>query len=139
MTCSVIKVTTSFTSRNSGRTYNIRYNLDCRSSWVIYLIQCKVLGCGRQYIGRSWRETRQRHYGHRQQFKHSISELGKHFSEGQHGYANVEMIIIDQVREGDYEGLKQKEAFWQHQMMCFLDQGGLNCADDLDDSDYRHL
>ena len=78
-------------------------------------------------------------YGHRQQFKHSISELGKHFSEGQHGYANVEMVIIDQVREGDYEGLKQKEAFWQHQMMCFLDQGGLNCADDLDDSDYRHL
>ena len=59
----------------------------------------------------------------------------KHFSEGQHGYANVEMVIIDQVREGDYEGLKQKEAFWQHQMMCFLVQGGLNCADDLDDSD----
>ena len=81
VTCSVIKVTTSFTSKNSGRTYNIRYNLDCRSSWVIYLIQCKVFGCGRQIIGRSWRETRQRHYGHRQQFKHSISELGKHFSE----------------------------------------------------------
>ena len=51
----------------------------------------------------------------------------------------MELIVIDQVREGDFEGLKQKEAFWQHQMMSFIHQGGLNCADDLDDSDYRHL
>ena len=82
---------------------------------------------------------RARHYGHRNQFKNSISEVGKHFNEVHHGYKNVELIVIDQVREGDFEGLKQKEAFWQHQMMFFIHQGGLNCADDLDDSDYRHL
>ena len=51
----------------------------------------------------------------------------------------MELVIIDQVREGDYEGLKQKEGFWQHQMMSFVQQGGLNCADDLDDGDYRNL
>ena len=82
---------------------------------------------------------RQRHYGHRSQFKNGISEVGKHFSEGQHGYSNVELVIIDQVKEGDYAGLKQKEAFWQHQMMSFVHQGGLNCADDLDEGDYRDI
>ena len=139
VTCSVIKITASFTSRNSGRTYSIRYNLDCRSSWIIYLIQCKVPNCGKQYVGRSWRQMRQRHYGHPSQFRNGISEVGKHFSEGQHGYSNVELVIIDQVKDGDYAGLKQKEAFWQHQMMSFIHQGGLNCADDLDEGDYRDL
>ena len=75
VTCSVIKITKSFTCKNSGRTYNIRYQLGCRSSWIIYLIQCKALGCGKQYIGRSWKEMRSRHYGHRNQFKNSISFL----------------------------------------------------------------
>ena len=79
---------------------------------------------------------RERHYGHRTQFRNQISELGKHFHESEHGYRNVEVIVIDQGKVGDYEGLGRKEGFWQHQLMSFVSQGGLNCADDLDETDF---
>ena len=78
---------------------------------------------------------KQRHYGHRRQFAHQISELGKHFHE--HGIENVKLQIIDQVNQGNFEGLKRKEGFWQHQLMTLVEHGGLNSKDDLDEEDFR--
>ena len=78
---------------------------------------------------------KQRHYGHRRQFTHQISELGKHFYK--HGVDNVHLQVIDQVNEGNFEGLKRKEGFWQHQLMTFKHQGGLNSQHDLDNEDFR--
>ena len=128
-----MKESTTFTSTRTGRTYKMRHTLDCRSSWIIYLLTCKFKGCGRQYVGRSWREFYKRHYGHRQQFKNQLQELGKHFHHSNHGPHNVQIQIIDQVREGNKPALKQCEGFWQHQLMTFVEQGGLNSLDDLDD------
>ena len=93
------------------------------------------IGVFRQYIGRAWQTMKRRHYGHRNQFAKKISELGKHFNE--HGAQNVNLQIIDQVNEGNHEGLKRKDGFWQHQLMTFIDQGGLNSKDDLDEEDFR--
>ena len=76
-----------------------------------------------------------RHYGHRTQFANQISELGKHFFD--HGTHNVKLQIIDQVNEGNFEGLKRKEGFWQNQLMTLQEQGGLNSKNDLDEEDYR--
>ena len=55
----------------------------------------------------------------------------------EHGVQNVKLQIIDQVNEGNHEGLKRKDGFWQHQLMTFIDQGGLNSKDDLDEEDFR--
>ena len=74
-------------------------------------------------------------YGHRQQFLNQISELGRHFHE--HGTENVQLQVIDQVNDGNYEGLKRKEGHWQHQLMTLVDQGGMNSREDLDNEDYR--
>ena len=38
---------------------------------------------------------------------------------------------IDCVKEGDMTGLNQQEAFWQHELKTFLEQGGLNVKDEL--------
>ena len=80
---------------------------------------------------------RERHYGHRSQFRNKTSELGKHFNVSEHGPDNVELIVIDQVKEGNMEALKRVEGFWQHQLMTFVTQGGLNSEDDLDESEFR--
>ena len=76
-----------------------------------------------------------RHYGHRTQFSKQISELGKHFYD--HGTHNVKLQIIDQVNEGNFEGLKRKEGYWQNQLMTLQEQGGLNSKNDLDEEDFR--
>ena len=78
---------------------------------------------------------KKRHYVHRRQFSQKISELGRHFFE--HGAHNVQLQVIDQVNDGNYEGLKRKEGFWQHQLMTLVEQGGMNSQDDLDNEDFR--
>ena len=78
---------------------------------------------------------KKRRYGNHQQFANQISELGRHFFE--HGPENVQLQVIDQVKEGNYEGLKRKEGYWQHQLMTMLEQGGLNSKDDLETEERR--
>ena len=78
---------------------------------------------------------KRRHYGHRNQFSNQISDLGRHFHE--YGVENVQLQVIDQVNEGNYDGLKRKEGYWQNQLMTFVEQGGMNSRNDLDNEDYR--
>ena len=80
---------------------------------------------------------KKRHYGHRRQFLHKISELGRHFHQHGFGNDNVQLQIIDQVNDGNFEGLKRKEGFWQHQLMTIIEQGGLNDQDDLEVENFR--
>ena len=83
-------------------------------------------------------ELCKRHYGHRNQFKNKISELGKHFHTDHHGPENAQIQVIDQVKEGNVSALEHCEAFWQHQLMTLKENGGLNSQDDLDETDYRN-
>ena len=76
-----------------------------------------------------------RHYGHRRQFANQISNLGRHFYE--HGTENVQLQVIDQVNDGNYDGLKRKEGYWQNQLMTLVEQGGMNSKNDLDNEDYN--
>ena len=69
--------------------------------------------------------------------KNKISELGKHFHGDTHGGHNVQIQIIDQVKEGNEVALEHCEAFWQHQLMTLVENGGLNSKDDLDECDYK--
>ena len=122
----------------TGRTYKIQYELNCRNRYTIYLVTCQHQNCGKQYVGKSRVELNKRHYGHRNQFRNKISELGKHFHNDQHGLENVQIQIIDKVKEGNEEALAQCEAHWQHQLMTLVENGVLNSKDDLDDEDYNH-
>ena len=36
----------------------------------------------------------------------------------------VSMKIIDQVEQGDQEALADCEVYWQHQLRCFVENGG---------------
>ena len=137
VTCRVMVETNTFSSTKTGRKYKVRHQANCRSSWIIYLISCRHPQCGKQYVGKSRNALYKRHYGHRAQFKNKISELGKHFHNDEHGVGNVKIQIIDKVREGNETALEQCEAFWQHQLMTLVENGGLNSQDDLDQSDYK--
>ena len=137
VTCKVLVKSKTFTSNKTKRTYKIRHQLDCRSSWIIYLISCKHPNCGKQYVGKTKNALLKRHYGHKNQFKNKISELGKHFHWDHHGEKIVSIKVIDQVKAGNSTALEQCEGFWQHQLMTLVENGGLNSQDDLQDVDYK--
>ncbi|KAJ8031999.1 hypothetical protein HOLleu_25394 [Holothuria leucospilota] len=70
VTCNVLKETRVFKSQIAGVTYKIFNSVTCTSTSVIYLINC--LDCKKQYVGETGGELRQRHRGHRQEFKKVI-------------------------------------------------------------------
>ena len=47
--CKGINKTTTFTSSNNNKTFNIFYSVNCQSSWDIYIIECNI--CNLHYIG----------------------------------------------------------------------------------------
>ena len=40
------------------------------------------------------------------------------------GYENISIQIIDQVEQGDAESLADCEVYWQHQLRCYVENGG---------------
>ena len=115
VSCPVIVEGSKFTSTNTQRTYKIRKNLNCDSSYVIYLATCK--NCKGQYVGKSTTPFKKRHSNHKQEIKKKYGGLRHHYGgDGGWGYQNFSVQIIDQVEKGDTVALADKEVFWQNQI-----------------------
>ena len=101
----------------------MKHHLTCDSSYIVYLGTCKK--CGGQYVGKTTRKFKQRHSGHKQEVKRSYGGLGHHYG-GQSGcgYDSISMQIIDQVEAGDDDALAECELYWQHQLRCYVENGG---------------
>lgn len=118
VTCQVLKVSNSFTSFSSGRTFKILGSYTCTTVGVVYMIGCN--DCGKQYVGETGGELRQRHRGHRQEMKKGNTPLGKHFNSG---CSNFYLIILQAVGELDKGGREAKELFWINQLQTFSPKG----------------
>ena len=40
------------------------------------------------------------------------------------GYEQISMKIIEKVEDGDHSELAKREIYWQHQMRCYVQNGG---------------
>ena len=103
-TCKNMAATSEFTSKVSGKKYQINFELNCNSKSIIYLISCKV--CGIQYVGqttRRWRERwnlyKQNQYLARKGLNHQQPKFHEHFlTSNHHGLlADAEVILIDKT------------------------------------------
>ena len=120
--CPIIREGVKFQSSNTRKIYPIRKHLTCESSFVIYLGTCTR--CKGQYIGKSTRQFKRRHSGHKQEIKNCIGGLGHHYGgDGGCGYANLTIQVIDQVEQDDHQALADRELYWQHQLRCFVENG----------------
>ena len=121
--CPIIKEGTRFTSTNTKRTYRVHQKVTCNSSYIIYLGTCKK--CRGQYVGKSTQPFKRRHSGHKQEIKNQLGGLGHHYGGAEGcGYQNVSIMIIEQVTIGDQAMLADREAYWQHQLRCYVENGG---------------
>ena len=81
--------------------------------------------CRGQYVGKSTKPFKRRHSGHKQEIKNQLGGLGHHYGgAGGCGYQNVSIMIIEQVTIGDQAMLADREAYWQHQLRCYVENGG---------------
>ena len=122
VSCPILKEGKYFKSTNTSKRYPIRHQLNCDSSFVIYLATCKK--CQGQYIGKSQTPFKKRHSNHKQEIKNKIGGLGHHYGGSGCGYSNVSIQLIDQVEVGNVEALAQAEVYWQEQLRGFIENGG---------------
>jgi len=92
--CSRINETSTFTQTQDSKVFDIFYTVNCQSTWVVYIIECKI--CKLQYVGKSETGFNLRLNNHRNHVKKGVSswELTEHFlhNTGTHNFDNDAMI-----------------------------------------------
>ena len=132
--CSRINKTSTFTGTLNNKVFDIFHTVNCQSTWVIYIIECKI--CKLQYVGKSETGFNLRLNNHRNHIKKGVSscELTEHFLHNArtHNFDNDAIItIIEQIKQSNMaierkkETLRVREIFWQRTLRT-LQPNGLN-------------
>ena len=101
-TCENVKECSSVTSNTTKFVFKIRQNLNCYSSNIIYLVQCKE--CDKQYVGQTKRSLRLRTNNHRNDIVNQRkSAVANHFNTGPCSYDDFQIIPIFQCPIWDDE------------------------------------
>ena len=117
--CKQVVNTDTFQSVITKKVYQIYHRVDCKSKYVIYLLECTI--CNIQYIGKSETQFNIRLNNHRKDVKNPNSiPVCKHFNEPGHNFStHAKFIIIEQLRNTNNiskailsERLKDRENFW---------------------------
>ena len=123
VSCPILQEGETFRSTNTQKVYRIGQHLTCNSDFVVYLGTC--VKCKGQYVGKTTRKFKLRHSGHKQEIKREYGGLGHHYGgDNGCGYQNIAIQIIDQVESGNHQALAECELHWQHQLRCFVENGG---------------
>ena len=130
--CNHVENTTSFQSSQTKETFNIYHHVNCKSKYVIYLLQCTLCKC--QYIGKSETPFNIRLNNHRKDVS-SVTGIPacKHFNETGHNFnSHAKFTIIEQLektknldKETLTKRLKLRENFWIKKLKT-LTPNGLN-------------
>ena len=116
--CKQVVHTTMFRSNQTNRIFQIYHNLNCKSKYVIYLLECTK--CKIQYVGKVETVFNMRLNNHRKDvWKPDSMPASRHFSGKRHNFnTHAKFILIEQIRhididkEKNKERLKQRENFW---------------------------
>ena len=117
--CRQVQSTSSFKSHQTKETFKILHNTNCRSSNVIYLLQCQK--CNIQYIGKTENPFNIRLNNHRHGANHPTEDTipaAKHFSVNHDFNRDAKFTIIEEIKDtsktqGEKRSiLLRRENFW---------------------------
>ena len=135
--CDAIEDSDTFSDKDKSRSYEIRKGiLNCNSSFVVYLISCKV--CKMQYVGSTitafrtrFNNYKSKHRKFRELFLNGMLKgasgveqkiFHQHFcGSGHNGEANWSVQLIDHAE--NLPMLRRKERFWQYKLNTFYPNG----------------
>ena len=130
--CKQIATTDSFQSHTTKKSYNIWHEVNCKSNFVVYLLECSL--CQIQYVGKSeWPfHIRLNNYRHRINSAkiESLLPCEKHFKLNNHDFANnAKFTIIEKIVNTNNTNarntLEKRENFWINKLET-LTPNGLN-------------
>ena len=121
----------TFKSQQAKWTFNIFFNLYCKSEYIIHLMECIL--CKMEYVGKAETAFNLRLNNHRKNTKKPNSVLAcKHFQEQGHNFnKHAKLIIIDKLvnLQGSKEALREMlvvtKNFWVQKLNA-LDPFGLS-------------
>ena len=116
--CKQVLTTNRFKSSTTHKEYSIFHKRSCKSSYVIYLLECKK--CHIQYVGKSQMSLNLRINNHRKDAKNPQEDsipAAKHFNQAGHEFSKYgRFTIIEQIGNMPTEKrdaiLRQREVFW---------------------------
>ena len=121
--CKEIETCNTFKSKNTGRKYDIKATLTCKSKNLVYLISCKR--CGLQYIGETENALHIRMNGHRSDIrtKKLDKPVAAHFCQSDHSAEDLEVRGIEKIHENNTDRRKRRESYWIFTLKTLAPQG----------------
>ena len=117
--CKQVVSTTSFKRNQTNRVFKIFHNINCKSTFLIYLLECNI--CNIQYVGKS-EATFNIHLNNRRKDVKDPNALpaGKHFTSPGHDFnKNAKFTLTEKLTNTNKvatetlrERLKHRENFW---------------------------
>ena len=106
--CPFIKTTKQIAGPNFTWTLNGKFT--CKTSNVIYMVECKKDNCKARYIGQTKREMSERFAEHRGYVnnKELDKPTGHHFNQPGHDISNMQVTILQKLK-GNSNELYRKE------------------------------
>ena len=116
--CRQLTSTTTFISHQTKRKFKIYHKINCKSEYVIYLIERTL--CNKQYVGKAETPFNIRLNNYRKDTKDPNAILAcKYFRQQGHSFnSHAELIILDKLvntsssKDSLLERLIQREDFW---------------------------
>ena len=124
--CKQLNKTKAFSSKTTNKTFDIRHNLNCKSSRVIYLLDCQK--CGSQYVGKSETPFNIRLNNHRKDVNNVQATLSvsKHFREANHSFnRDAKFTLIEQIKNQTLSQKDMRKTLEDHEDLWILKLGTL--------------
>ena len=117
-TCDYVQEGKQVKSTQTSAVANINAAVDCRTSNVVYCVNCTKPRCRLQYVGKTVSEFRTRMSAHRSYVgpKPKLDKAtGEHFNRPGHKCADMGVTILEKVFNKDPMFLTVREEFWIRQ------------------------
>ena len=106
--------------------WHIMGDINCKSSNIVYMIECNIERCKQRYVGETHKKLYDRfseHLGY-VRTKKLNKATGAHFNSKGHNISNMTVTILEKVRSTNWQYRKEREKYLIRKFNTFY--GGLN-------------
>ena len=116
-----------FGSSSTGQKFPITSYMNCKSTWVIYLITCQK--CTKQYVGKTENTLYTRFNNTRSEINNFHTSHGKplpytiHFNQPDHSINDIQISAIESITNQSHTTILKRESFWIHKLRTKIPHG----------------
>ena len=112
--CRHMKVTNSFKSATTGKSYSVCTFATCKTKDIIYLIECRRCERRPQYVGKT-KNALHKHLTHlRSDIRHNRTQkpVSTHFNLPGHSMEDLTIMIIEKIETNDDQTRRTRQRYW---------------------------